>query len=63
MNLNIRQIDFTPFLISPRGEMIGSFTYLFREPIEFVLLLPPWGKVGKGIKISIKESYSNNMGN
>jgi len=55
MNLNIRQIDITP--------LIGSSTYLFWEPIEFVLLLPPWGKVGKGIKISIKESYSNNMGN
>jgi hypothetical protein len=36
MSINILIFTFTPFLISPRGEMI-------------VLLLPPWGKVGKGV--------------
>jgi hypothetical protein len=33
----------TPFLISPKGE-------------KFDLLLPPWGKVGKGVKAN-----KNNM--
>jgi len=38
-------IQFTPFPVSPKGEMI-------------ILLLPLWGKVGKGV---LKKNAINNM--
>jgi hypothetical protein len=54
IKLNIDLMHITPFPVSPKGEMIDSesHSYSFRGGDEIVQLLPPWGKVGKGVKKS-----------
>jgi hypothetical protein len=38
----------TPFPVSPKGEKLAD------------ILLPPWGKVGKGVLITGKANYITN---
>ena len=64
MRLNSYNITFesTPFPVSPRGEMISfvSISGLYHRSDELDLLLPPWGKVGKGVK---KHKINNSVTN
>jgi len=39
----------TPFPVSPRGEMIVLSIGMKNIDKRMFLLLPPWGKVGKGV--------------
>jgi hypothetical protein len=46
----------TPFLISPKGETMGRNTTSMQYFDRKLLLLPPWGKVGKGVNYREEDS-------